>query len=169
MKIFAETPHAKFEFEAVENAEQRLIMKNEKAIDYDIADLGNGRYSLIKDNKAFLVQIGIIDGLYQVRIDGAYFPVQVEDEKKRRLKQLVKSAAGGAAEQEIKAPIPGLVVKVKVKDGQQVKSGETLLILEAMKMENIIKAPCDCTVKSVYVKEKDAVHQNQKLLKLAVS
>ena len=60
--------------------------------------------------------------------------------------------------------MPGLIIQLLVKDGDEVKSGDTLLILEAMKMENIIKAPGDATVKSVKVRKGDGVEKNQVLI-----
>jgi biotin carboxyl carrier protein len=68
---------------------------------------------------------------------------------------------------EIKAPMPGMVLSVLVQEGQLVKAGESVLILEAMKMENVIKAPADCTVKQIKVKQGNAVEKNQVLIELA--
>jgi biotin carboxyl carrier protein len=60
--------------------------------------------------------------------------------------------------------MPGLIIDLKVKDGDQVKAGDPLLILEAMKMENIIKSPGDATVKSVKVRMGEGVEKNQVLI-----
>ncbi len=67
----------------------------------------------------------------------------------------------------IKAPMPGLILKTLVKEGQIVKSGEPLFILEAMKMENIFKAPDDVEVKNILIKEGDTVDKNQELIVFA--
>jgi biotin carboxyl carrier protein len=64
----------------------------------------------------------------------------------------------------IKAPMPGLIIDLKVKDGDAVKTGDALLILEAMKMENIIKSPGEGIVKTVKVKKGDSVEKNQVLI-----
>ncbi|MDB5143897.1 MAG: gcdC, partial [Mucilaginibacter sp.] len=65
---------------------------------------------------------------------------------------------------EIKAPMPGLVLKLFVSEGTEVKKGDNLFILEAMKMENIIKSPADVTVKTVKIKPGDKVEKGQVLL-----
>jgi biotin carboxyl carrier protein len=65
---------------------------------------------------------------------------------------------------DVKAPMPGLVLSIKVQEGMEVKKGDPILILEAMKMENIIKSPVDGIVKSIAVKEKQAVDKNQTLI-----
>ena len=68
---------------------------------------------------------------------------------------------------EIKAPMPGMVLSVMVTEGQNVLKGESVLILEAMKMENVIKAPADCIVKTVKIKQGNAVEKNQVIIELA--
>ena len=68
------------------------------------------------------------------------------------------SSAAPAGGEAVESPMPGNVWKVLVKEGQEVKEGETLIILEAMKMENEIPAPCDGTVASLHVNEGDAVN-----------
>ena len=65
---------------------------------------------------------------------------------------------------DIKAPMPGLILDLKVKPGDEVKKGDVVLILEAMKMENIIKAPGDGLVKAVKVNLKQSVEKNQVLI-----
>ena len=65
---------------------------------------------------------------------------------------------------DLKAPMPGLVLKVLVKPGDVVKKNDAVLILEAMKMENVIKAPGDAVVSAVHVQERVAVEKGQLLL-----
>ena len=66
---------------------------------------------------------------------------------------------------ELKAPMPGLVLSIMVQPGDSVVKGDGLMVLEAMKMENIIRTPADGIVKSVDVKKSDAVEKNQVLIK----
>ncbi len=65
---------------------------------------------------------------------------------------------------EIKAPMPGLVLDIRVAEGDAVKKGDTILVLEAMKMENSIKSPTDGLVKKISVKKGLAVEKNQVLI-----
>ena len=67
----------------------------------------------------------------------------------------------------LKAPMPGLIIKINVKNGQEVKKGDALLVLEAMKMENVIKSPADLVVKQVLARPKEAVEKDQTLIKFA--
>jgi biotin carboxyl carrier protein len=68
---------------------------------------------------------------------------------------------------ELKAPMPGLVLSVLVKEGDEVKKGDNLFVLEAMKMENIIKSPADVTIKSIKIKASDKVEKNQVLIQFS--
>jgi biotin carboxyl carrier protein len=65
---------------------------------------------------------------------------------------------------EIKAPMPGLVLRILASEGEEVQKGGNLLVLEAMKMENIIKAPADVIIKSVKVNPGDKVEKNQVMM-----
>lgn len=67
----------------------------------------------------------------------------------------------------IVAPLPGLILKILVKPGEAVKAGQNLVVMEAMKMENDVQAPADCTVKSVLVREGDSVNEGDALIELA--
>jgi biotin carboxyl carrier protein len=65
---------------------------------------------------------------------------------------------------ELKAPMPGMVLKVLVSEGEEVKKGSNLLILEAMKMENVIKSPADGVIKTIKVSPADKVEKNQVMI-----
>jgi biotin carboxyl carrier protein len=65
---------------------------------------------------------------------------------------------------EVKAPMPGLIFEIKVQEGDEVKKGDTLVILEAMKMENILKSPGDGIIKEIRIKKGDSVEKNQVLI-----
>jgi propionyl-CoA carboxylase alpha chain len=67
----------------------------------------------------------------------------------------------------VKCPMPGVVVSVAVTEGQEVKSGETLAVVEAMKMENILRAERDGTVKSIHVKPGEVLAVDQTMLEFA--
>lgn len=74
------------------------------------------------------------------------------------------AAASSADGQTVNSPLPGVVLKINVKEGDSVKKGDTLIILEAMKMENAIDAPCDGTIKSIKVQNGDSVLEGAALI-----
>jgi biotin carboxyl carrier protein len=166
MKIFAETGTYQFEFDADLGNDGIMIKAGDREVFYDMVSLGDGRYSLIIDHQSYAVQISKSDNHYHIHCFGEHFILKVEDERSRKLSELVKSAQTGPQEQEIRTPIPGLVVNILVNVGDPVSQGTQLLVLEAMKMENVIKAGCDCIVEKIHVKEKETVQLNQILLTL---
>lgn len=78
-----------------------------------------------------------------------------------------KMAKASGAASKIEAPLPGNIFKVLMKEGDTVKAGDKVLIMEAMKMENDILAESDGTIKSIKVKEGDAVLQGDTLVEIA--
>jgi biotin carboxyl carrier protein len=125
---------------------------------------GQPVFSLIVENKSHEAYVQPGDEAWQVLLRGRLYPVQVEDEREKRLRS---AAGGGVAETgefHLKAPMPGLVVAIPISEGQDVKKGQVLLILESMKMQNELKAPRDGKVTRVRVKPGESVEQKQPLL-----
>jgi biotin carboxyl carrier protein len=103
---------------------------------------------------------------FEIHIAGQRFEIKVEDERTRLLTGLARGAAGtGVA--EVQAPMPGLVVGVPVEQGTKVEQGQTVVVLEAMKMENDLSSPISGTVKEVRVSKGQTVDQNETLIVIA--
>ena len=81
------------------------------------------------------------------------------------LEQMGIDMAAANVVNDLKAPMPGLVLEIPVSVGQEIKKGDQLIILEAMKMENVLKAVGDGVVKSIEVGKGDSVEKNQVLIK----
>lgn len=125
-------------------------------------------YSLIIDHQSFEAVVEQHDSnQYEVLIIGDLYEVNVTDEREQRL----ASAAGGlnapTGEVTVRSPMPGLIVDVPVTVGQQVKKGQTVVILESMKMENELKAPRDGVVHRIEVGKGDSVEHNKPLVFIA--
>ena len=101
--------------------------------------------------------------LYEVTIAGARFEVRVEDERARALAATLPSTHA-TGEAVVRAPMPGLVIGVPLEAGAQVTRGQTVVILEAMKMENDLGAPLNGTIKEVRVKQGQTVNQGEALV-----
>jgi biotin carboxyl carrier protein len=123
-----------------------------------------GLYSLLVDNKSYEALVEEGDGEVRVVIDGALYTVRVIDERAKRLAEAAGAFSPASGEQGIKSPMPGLIVAVPVKEGDPVKKGQVLIVLESMKMENELKAARDGTVTSVKVAPRQAVEQGQVLM-----
>ena len=147
------------------NDDRRIIVDGvEYAVDFDTVS-GQPVYSLILDGHSYEAYVQETEDGWQVLLRGDLYTVNVEDEREKRLRAAAGSLMGQASgEFNLKAPMPGLIVAVPVSEGQVVKQGDILVILESMKMQNELKCPRDGTVTRVKVKEKDSVEQNQVLV-----
>lgn len=140
---------------------------NGKPMRLDISRIGEGHFHVLLDSRSFRAEIVEQDTAakrFTVKVNGKYYPLVLKDKYDVLLEKMGMNANAGARVNHVRAPMPGLIIALKVKAGDQVKAGDTLLILEAMKMENVIKAPADATVKSVKVAMGDGVEKNQVLI-----
>lgn len=133
----------------------------------DVVRTGPGMWSVVRNGRSYKVLVLKEDrenNTMRLRIGAHTYTVALEDEQSRLMRTLGLDKAAGAAVREMKAPMPGLVLKVLVKEGDAVKKNDPVLVLEAMKMENVIKAPADVTVTKIHVQERTAVEKGQLLL-----
>jgi biotin carboxyl carrier protein len=82
---------------------------------------------------------------------------------------LAPAPASGDASSLVKAPLPGLIIDIKVREGEKVKAGQNIIVMEAMKMENQILATTDGTVKKIFVKKGDNVAEGNAMVEIARS
>lgn len=143
-----------------------LVNGQERVIDFRVLREGE-LYSLLLDNLSFEAVVEERDDVHHVLMAGDLYEVNVTDERSRRLASAFMKFGDSSGEVIIRAPMPGLIVRVPVVEDQAVKEGETLIILESMKMENELKAPRDGTVRRVNVAQGDSVEQNKVLITLA--
>ncbi|RME06740.1 MAG: biotin/lipoyl-binding protein [Anaerolineae bacterium] len=121
-------------------------------------------YSLLVDGKSYEAYIYETDEGWEVLLQGTRYPVQVVDEREHRLRAAFGGGVVQSGDFHLKAPMPGLVVSVPVKEGQEVEAGDVLVILESMKMQNELKSPRAGTVSRVRVKSGDNVERGQTML-----
>jgi len=150
----------------IEKSSDKLVI-NDKEINADIQQLNDVSYHIINDLKSYNTEVVSFDKATktaQIKVNGNLYTVAAQDQFDILLDQLGMSAMNANKVSDIKAPMPGLVLKLLVSEGTEVKKGDNLFVLEAMKMENIIKSPADVTVKSVKIKPGDKVEKGQVLL-----
>lgn len=103
---------------------------------------------------------------YSIVYRGQLYRVKIQDKNDQLIDQMGFTQTQGTKSEHIKAPMPGLVLEIKVKSGDQVKQGDSLIILEAMKMENVLKAHHDGEVRIVNVDKGEAVDKGQVLIEI---
>ena len=146
--------------------EQSEISVNGESVNPDIRKIGDNKYSVIHNHKVYEVEIsGEEDKTYEVKVNGAVYPVALKDKLDLVLEKLGIDQKFQKQNNDIKAPMPGLILDVMVQPGTEVKKGDSLFILEAMKMENVIKSPIDGVITEVAVSVGDSVDKNKILCK----
>ena len=135
----------------------------------DVQEIQSGRYHVLANGKSFTVEVIATDPSskkHTLKINGAVIEVQLRDQYDELLHALGIDTAAGKKSGDLKAPMPGLVVDVAVSEGQTVEKGDTLVVLEAMKMENALKAAGSAVVKKIMVQKGATVDKNQVLIQL---
>lgn len=135
----------------------------------DKVDLGNSHFHIIHQHKSYnaeLIEFDRTSKKMKIKVNSNIYELEIKDQYDLLLKNLGLENLNSSKLKEIKAPMPGLVLKILVKEGDEVKKGESLLVLEAMKMENMIKAPADIHIKKINIKPGDKVEKNQVMIML---
>ena len=126
-------------------------------------------FSLIVDGESYEGYVYPAEEGWQVLLMGQFYQVRVEDERERHLRTTNQSATPASTDFLLKAPMPGLIVAAPIIEGQMVEKGQTLVILESMKMQNELRAPNAGKVTHLRIKAGDSVEQKQILLTLTIS
>lgn len=146
---------------------KKEIKLNGQPVASDWIRTGDNKYHVLFNAVSYTVElIGTDETGKQLTlmVNGQKHVVEVQDQFDSLLKQLGMDKMAVSKVNEVKAPMPGLVLRILVEEGQAVKKGDALLVLEAMKMENIIKATGEGVVKKIQVSPKLAVDKNQVML-----
>lgn len=163
MKYYSQVGQNEYEVEIVDGK----VLVNGEAVEVDLRQSGAPElYSLLYNGRSFEMLIEAERFKYGITLRGERFEVQVEDERTRRLNVGRKMVSLPEGELAIRAPIPGLVIKVLVEIGQTVTEEQPLLLLEAMKMENEIRAVRGGVVKQIVCVVGQRVEQNSVLIVL---
>lgn len=145
--------------------ERPRVQVDGRPLDLDCVRLrGRGVYSLLLNGQSFDLKVVRNEDRDLVYAGGQCLEVEVEDARSAALRRALGVALAVQRERELVAPMPGLVVAVKVAPGDEVNTGQGLVIIEAMKMENELFAKFPARVKEVKVKPKEAVERNQPLI-----
>lgn len=132
---------------------------------YKMADQNSGHILLGGRSVAFVADESG-DGTWRVAIDGVERSANVKTRKELLLDKFGGAGGASAKHRDIKAPMPGLVLRINVSVGDRVRAGQPLLVLEAMKMENEIASPGDGIVETVHVSAGDAVVKSALLIEI---
>jgi biotin carboxyl carrier protein len=157
--------NAKHDYNIDRNGEELTI--NADKVNADVKQLGATSWHIINNLQSYnveLVEFNSAAKTAEIKVNNHIYTVTAKDQFDVLLEKMGLSSLASAKISELKAPMPGMVLKVFVAEGTEVKKGDNLFILEAMKMENIIKSPDDVVVKTVKIIAGDKVEKGQVLL-----
>lgn len=143
------------------------ILVDNSPFNWDIVPLGPNRFHIIQNHQSYTAEVVKSDytaKIITLKINGISYEIAIQDRFDLLLDKLGMSQANAKKINEVKAPMPGLILDIKVTVGQEVKKGDPIIILEAMKMENILKSPGDGIVKAIKVTTRQNVEKNQVIL-----
>lgn len=166
MKAIVNTREIKIEY----NKSNECYLLNGKEFPADVVKTSTNSFHILKGSQSFNAEVLEVDETGKemtVRINGNKYTVAIRDKYDELLHQLGMDKMLTIKVNDLKAPMPGLVLDVLVNEGQQIKKGENLVVLEAMKMENNLKAVNDATVKKVLVVKGNRVEKNEILIELS--
>lgn len=133
-------------------------------VTWDKVQVKDNHFSIIWNHKNYdaeLVKVDRSERSFTVRVNNGLYHLNVKDRFDLLLEKLGIYEMRGTQVLDVKAPMPGMVLSVNVKDGDEVTEGDPVVVLEAMKMENVLKAAGDGKVKQVHVNKGDTVEKNE--------
>jgi biotin carboxyl carrier protein len=140
---------------------------NNKNVSGNFVKINDYQYHFLYNNFSYnieVIKLNIEDKILVLKINNQRYTLTIKDKYDELLKNLGLDNLTAKKVSDIKAPMPGMVLNILVKEGDEVKKGDTLLILEAMKMENSLKATADGIIKKVVAVKGTAVEKNQILI-----
>ena len=155
-----------FDLYLYKDGDKFLIKNGNRQFEVTFDSINSVKFLLHVDSDSSEVDIMTNNGTYDIYLEGQDIKAKVEPYNLAELRKRAGATSDGPADTTVKAPMPGLVMQSSVTPGDTVKRGDTLIIIEAMKMENMIKAPFDGKVKEIFVENGQAVDKNDKLIDL---
>ncbi len=154
-------------FKVKVNSKWELPISKEDVLSLDVVKLKEKKYHLLEENQSYQGEIISSDfnkRAYSVKVNGSIYDVSIENQLDQLIKNMGFSTGSTKNVKLIKAPMPGVVLSVNVKVGQEVSEDDPLIVLEAMKMESSLVSPCDGVVKNLLVANGNTVDKGQLLI-----
>jgi biotin carboxyl carrier protein len=147
--------------------ENDQIQVDQNPFHWDVVEIAENTFHILKDHASYTAEL--VEADYEakkfiIKVNGQRHEIQIKDRFDLLLDKMGLSEANNRKINDLRAPMPGLILEIKVRPGQEVKQGDPIMILEAMKMENILKAPGNGTVRAIKVNVRQNVEKNQVLL-----
>lgn len=157
MVYFARSGGRDHRLDVRQGADGLRVRLDDREFHVDFLQVDAGLYSLLIGGRSYEIDLLEVDEALMVLVDGQPFRVEIQEERERRLRAAAGKGEVKAGKWVVTAPMPGKVVRLLVRPGDAVQPGDGIIVVEAMKMENELKAPAAGTVKEIRVEEGRAV------------
>jgi len=144
-----------------------VLLLDGSPLDWDVLKINQNTFHIIHKHKTYVAHVISADyetKTFDLKINGKKVTLALKDKMDILLEKLGMTDLANKQLNDLKAPMPGLIASVLVNEGDEVSKGDSLLILEAMKMENVIKAAGDGIIKNIKVEKAQSVEKNQVLI-----
>jgi biotin carboxyl carrier protein len=155
-------------YQVITNGENYDIDEQQLA-ELDLIPIGENHFHLLQQGKRYEIEVlgtNLSNKSILLKVNGQKINLEIKDKYDLLVQKMGLGKVTAFLDKEIKAPMPGLMVEVLIQVGDTVEKGTPLLILEAMKMENMLKSTGDGVVQSVLVTKGETVEKNQVLITL---
>lgn len=156
-------------YQASVDGSKELVIRSKDLAQLDIVSEGAQHFHILHEGQSFRCEVLAQDfaqKIFTIRVNGRTHEVKLSNQYDQLIQQLGLNVVADKKIRDVKAPMPGLVLEIAVAAGQAVEKGDKLLILEAMKMENIIKSEGIGTIKAIRIEKGAAVDKGQLLIEM---
>jgi len=165
MLYFVEIDNRKYKIEIAQKGDKWESIVDGRPLELISGKIeGNRVVSFILDGKYYQIEVVKNGDSYLCWSGSKLFKTSIMDEKSARFSHLVNNQLSSSKSETLQAPMPGLIVKVEIEPGQEVKKGQGLIIMEAMKMENELRAIHDCAIRQILIQPGQIVDKAQPLI-----
>ena len=167
--MYSITVNDNITFKSNLNAEQNEFegSLNNVLIKGNFRKINSYQYHFIMNNKSYnvdVIKLNSEEKTLVIKVNSVKFNLKIKDRYDELLHSLGLDSLSNKKINDIKAPMPGMVLNILVNEGDTIKKGDPLIVLEAMKMENILKSPTDGVIKKIPINKGVAVEKNQQLI-----
>jgi len=156
-------------FKVIVNNSYEFNLNKEQALNFNAVHNSENQFQILQNNKSFkakLIRSDFDKKQYHIIVNSNTYQINIKNSLDQLIKEIGYTSGSSIKLNLISAPMPGIIIDIKVKEGDLVKEGDTLIILEAMKMENAIISLKNAKIKSILIKRGDTVEKNKLLIEL---
>lgn len=156
-------------YKTIVNGDSAFDIDQDSLNNFDAVQVSDSKFHVLNQNEtidAELIEANFNTKTYKVTVNNNTYEVHIMSDLDILIKDMGFEVGAAKRVNDIKAPMPGLILEISITEGQAVKEDDPIIILEAMKMENVITAPRDAVIKSIAVTKGNAVDKNQLLIEL---